>query len=463
MTTTTPSPLRRALYRALHDPLTGLANRALVLDRISCALARLPRTADRRAVAVVLLDLDRFRLLNDGLGHHAGDDVLVEVARRLESAARSTDLVGRVGGDEFVVVAEDVASEADALALAHRLREVVAAPLALPHGEVVVATASAGIVVAGASAASAGLGPPGPTELLWDAEAAMYRAKEHGRDGAEVFRDGLRAPALDRFRAEAALRAALEHDHLLLHYPPIFDHGTGALVGVEALVRLHDPERGLVPPGEFIAAAEDSGLIVPLGSWVIAEAARQAARWDRRSGGKGGRADGGHSPPLVVSVNVSGRQLTHPAFLAEVSRALAEAGVDLSVMCFEITENALLEASGSALRSLCALREQGARLAIDDFGTGHSSLTWLRRLPVDVLKIDRSFVAGVGDDADDAAIVRAVVGLGHALGLITVAEGVETTEQRQALRDMGCEWAQGFLIARPGPAASLAGLVDNRT
>jgi diguanylate cyclase (GGDEF)-like protein len=251
------STLKRALYRALHDPLTGLSNRALLIDRLTQAMARTRRRPG--TVAVLLLDLDRFKLVNDSLGHAAGDALLVETARRLEGAVRSTDLVARLGGDEFVVLAEDIAGDDDAVALAARLRATVAAPLVLPDGERVVVTASVGIAVAGDSACGS------PAELLWDADAAMYRAKDKGRNCTHLFQDGLRAPALGRFRAESALRSALEYDRLRLLYEPVVDVATGRMTGVEALVRLDDPDRGLLQPAEFIPAAEDSGLIVPLG------------------------------------------------------------------------------------------------------------------------------------------------------------------------------------------------------
>lgn len=442
MTRAAESPLRRALFRALHDPVTGLANRALLLDRLTQALARSGRRPG--FVAVLFLDLDRFKLVNDSLGHAAGDELLGEVARRLEGAVRSTDSVARLGGDEFVVLADTVDGADEALALAERLRDVLAAPYRLAGGERVVVTASAGVALGGAGSAV-------PGELLWDADAAMYKAKELGRDRTHLFEAGLRAAANDRFRAEVLLRRALDHDGLRLHYQPIVAVGTGAVVGVEALVRLHDPARGLVPPAEFIPVAEESGLIVPLGAWVIAEAARRAAHWRHLPGAGEG---------FCVSVNLSGRQLAHPGFLEEVADALDGTGADASALCFELTENALVDATGASLRSLEGLKRRGARLAIDDFGTGHSSLTWLRRLPADVLKVDRSFVAGLATDPDDAAIVRAVVGLGHALGLLTVAEGVETPAQLDALAALGCDWAQGYLFARPAPACAITDLLS---
>jgi EAL domain-containing protein (putative c-di-GMP-specific phosphodiesterase class I) len=358
--------------------------------------------------------------------------------------------VARLGGDEFVVLAEDVAGVDEALSLAHRLREAIAVPLRIGAGQRVVVTASVGIA----------LSPPGavaatPSALLWDADVAMYRAKDTGRDRVQLFEDGLRAGSLDRFRSEAMLRHALDHDGLRLHYQPLVDLHSGALAGAEALVRLHDPDRGLVPPAEFIPVAEETGLVVRLGAWVVAEAAAQAAAW--RS------LQPLDAPPMTVSINLSGRQLTTPGFAVEVGAAIARSGADASHLCFEVTENTLLDATGAGVSTLERLKELGVRLAIDDFGTGHSSLTWLRRLPADFLKIDRTFVAGLGTDPGDTAIVRAVLDLGQALGLTTIAEGVEKPEQLEALRDLGCHWAQGYHLARPGPPETVTTLIKNDT
>jgi diguanylate cyclase (GGDEF)-like protein len=448
LTLTSESPLRRALYRALHDPLTGLANRGLLMEQLAQALARARRRPG--SVAVLFLDLDRFKVVNDSLGHAVGDDLLVEVARRLERTMRSADTVARFGGDEFVVLAEDVAGLDEALSLARRLREAIAVPVRVGAGQRVVVTASVGIA----------LSPPGavaatPSSLLWDADVAMYRAKDTGRDRVQLFEDGLRAGSLDRFRSEAMLRHALDHDGLRLHYQPLVDLGSGALAGAEALVRLQDPERGLIPPAEFIPVAEETGLVVPLGAWVVSEAAAQAAAW--RS------LQPLDAPPMTVSINLSGRQLTTPGFAVEVGAAIARSGADASHLCFEITENTLLDATGAGVTTLERLKELGVRLAIDDFGTGHSSLTWLRRLPADFLKIDRTFVAGLGTDPGDTAIVRAVLDLGQALGLTTIAEGVEKPEQLEALRDLGCHWAQGYHLARPGPPETVTTLIKNDT
>jgi diguanylate cyclase (GGDEF)-like protein len=472
LTLASESPLRRALYRALHDPLTGLANRGLLMDQLGQALTRARRRSGTGGVAVLFLDLDRFKVVNDSLGHAVGDDLLIEVARRLERVMRSADTVARLGGDEFVVLVEDVGGVDKVLALARRLRQAVSAPIPVGAGQRVVVTASVGVALSGphdtgadaadadaanADAADADAAPVAatPSSLLWDADVAMYRAKDAGRDRIQLFEDGLRAGSLGRFRSEAMLRQALAHGGLRLHYQPLVDLNTGALAGAEALVRLQHPDGRLVPPAEFIAVAEETGLVVPLGAWVVAEAAAQAAAW-RALQPVG-------APPMTVTINVSGRQLATPGFAVEVGAAIARSGADASHLCFEITETALLDATGESVATVERLKELGVGLAIDDFGTGHSSLTWLRRLPADFLKVDRTFVAGLGTDAGDTAIVRAVLDLGQALGLTTVAEGVETPEQLDVLRRFGCHWAQGYHLARPGPAETVTTLLKERT
>jgi diguanylate cyclase (GGDEF)-like protein len=419
------------------------------MDQLTQALARGQRRPG--SVAVLFLDLDRFKVVNDSLGHAAGDDLLVQVARRLERVMRSADMVARLGGDEFVVLAEDVASVDEAFTLAQRLRDAIAVPLPVGAGQHVIVTASVGIALSAPEAGS----PTSPSSLLWDADIAMYRAKDAGRDQIQLFEDGLRADSVGRFRSEAMLRHALDHDGLRLHYQPLVDLRTGTLAGAEALVRLEDRDGRLVPPAEFIPVAEDTGLIVPLGAWVVAEAAAQASTWRELQPIE--------APPMTISINLSGRQLRAPGFAFEVGKAIGRSGADASHLCFEVTENTLLDAGGESLATLQSLKDLGVLLAIDDFGTGHSSLTWLRRIPADFLKIDRSFVAGVGSHPDDTAIVRAVIDLSRALGLTTVAEGVETPEQLNALRAMGCDWAQGYHLARPAQAESVTRLIKDDT
>ena len=429
----------RLTEMALHDPLTGLPNRLLLLDRLQRSLARARRR--RSSVALLVCDLDRFKVINDSLGHDAGDVLLVTLARRLEEVLGDHDAAARLGGDEFVVVCED-ASEDEAVLVAQRMQEVLGQPCAIGDDEMVV-TASIGIVMSNGFAS--------PFALLRDADAAMYRAKEGGGGRIEVFDDVLAGQAISRLRTESGLRRALEHDELRVHYQPIINLGSGLVEGVEALVRWEDPERGLVPPDEFLDVAEETGLIVPIGAWVLEEACRQVGSWQRRFGF-----------PLTVAVNLSARQVARHGLPSVVAAALRDGGVDPSALCLELTETVLIEAGSSTLAMLRSLKDLGVRLSIDDFGTGYSSLSYLRRFPVDVVKVDRSFVAGLGDgseESEDEAIVSAVVGLTQRLGLRAVAEGVETESQAARLRAMRCDMAQGFLFARPAPPEELEGIL----
>jgi diguanylate cyclase (GGDEF)-like protein/PAS domain S-box-containing protein len=430
----------RLTEMALHDPLTGLPNRLLLLDRLQRSLARARRR--RTGVALLVCDLDRFKVINDSLGHDAGDALLVSMARRLEEVLRDHDTAARPGGDEFVVVCEDVGEE-EAVHVAQRMQEVMGMPCAIGDDEVVV-TASIGIVMSNGFAS--------PYALLRDADAAMYRAKDGGGGRIEVFDDVLAGQAISRLRTESGLRRALEQDELRVHYQPIINLGSGLVEGVEALVRWEDPERGLVPPDEFLDVAEETGLIVPIGAWVLQEACRQVGAWQRRFGF-----------PLTVAVNLSARQVARHGLSSVVAAALRDGGVEPSALCLELTETVLIEAGTSTLAMLRSLKELGVRLSIDDFGTGYSSLSYLRRFPVDVVKVDRSFVAGLGgegsENSEDEAIVSAVVGLTQRLGLRAVAEGVETESQAARLRAMRCDMAQGFLFARPAPPEELEGIL----
>jgi len=426
---------------ALHDALTGLPNRLLLLDRLHRALARARRR--RSEVAVLLCDLDRFKVINDSLGHDAGDALLVQLGQRLERVLRGNDTAARIGGDEFVVVCEDVCEE-EAIAVAQRMQEVLAESCTIGDDEMVV-TSSIGIVMSNGCAS--------PYALLRDADAALYRAKDGGGGRVEVFDDVLAGQAIARLRTESGLRRALERGELRVHYQPIVDLASGLVDGFEALVRWEDPERGLVPPSEFLDVAEETGLIVPIGAWVLEEACAQAAMWHRRYG----RA-------CSMSVNLSARQVGRHGLVNVVSGALRNSGLAPESLCLELTEGVLIDASVTALSALRAIKDLGVRLSIDDFGTGYSSLSYLRRFPVDAVKVDRSFVAGLGLSGapgaeEDDAIVSAVVGLTQRLGLRAVAEGVETEAQAARLRAMRCDLAQGYLFARPAPAADVEGLL----
>jgi diguanylate cyclase (GGDEF)-like protein len=423
-------------HQALHDPLTGLANRMLLIDRLTQALARSERR--RKSVAVMFLDLDRFKVINDSLGHETGDRVLVCVADRLRRFLRPEDSASRLGGDEFVVLCEDLASERDAIDIAERLAQSVQQPIALDTGELVVTT-SIGVALGKAVADS-------PEALVRDADAAMYQAKDGGRARYELFDSDTRVRAVKRLKTENELRRAIDAGGLRLHYQPLVRLGDQRIAALEALVRWQHPERGLLPPAEFIPVAEETGLIAPLGAWVLEEACRQSARWQQAAP---------EGPPLRIAVNVSVRQLDVPQFEEAVRSVLAETGIDPMTLSLELTETVLMEAAPPTLATLRRLRELGVRLAIDDFGTGYSSLSYLKRFQVDTLKVDRSFVKGLGVDPEDSAIVAAVVSLAHNLGLSAVAEGVETTKQLNHLRLLDCDLAQGYYFAYPQPAEAV--------
>jgi diguanylate cyclase (GGDEF)-like protein/PAS domain S-box-containing protein len=428
-------------HMALHDSLTGLPNRALALDRLSLALARTERHPS--SVAVLFLDLDRFKVINDSLGHNVGDELLVAVAGRLREAVRPSDTVARLGGDEFVVVCEDIAGVDDATRIAQRIADALSRAFDLNGEEVVLAT-SVGIALSSEPDDT-------PESLLRDADAAMYRAKEGGRNRYEVFDSSMRVEAVERLELEQALRRALGRSEFRLFYQPVLDVETGTIVGVEALLRWEHPERGLLRPAEFISLAEETGLILPIGRWALQEACRQAQRWRQANPSR---------PPLTVAVNLSARQLAQPDVADMVAQALESTGTDPSQVWLEITESVLTGDTEATVGALRALKALGVRLSVDDFGTGYSSLLYLKRFPVDTLKVDRSFVAGLGTHPDDTAIVAGVVGLAQTLGLTAVAEGVETEEQRAALLALGCDLAQGYLFGHPEPPEDLAEFPD---
>jgi diguanylate cyclase (GGDEF)-like protein/PAS domain S-box-containing protein len=418
-------------YRAHHDSLTGLPNRAYLAGRLAVALD------NNVELAVAFVDLDDFKVINDSLGHGAGDRLLGLVAERLRRVLRPGDVLARFGGDEFTALLDGVSDARHAMRVADRLSAALRAPFEL-DGEQRFVTASVGVTLSGHGLDA--------EELLRDADAAMYRAKELGKARCELFDQSMRNRAVERLELEAALRQALERDELVLHYQPCVALDTGRVVGVEALLRWDHPEHGLLPPARFIPLAEQTGLIVPIGEWVIEEACRQLAAWDM--------------PELKMAVNVSPRQLASAGLIEAVSRALDGAGVAPDRVCLEITESAVIADPDAALAQLRRLKTIGVRLAVDDFGIGYSSLANLRELlPVDVLKIDKTFVDGLNANKDDTVIVESVVGLARSLGLEAVAEGVETAAQAEALTAMECGQAQGYHYARPLSASALAQLL----
>ena len=437
-------------HQAIHDALTGLPNRTLLRDRVGHALERSRR--DSSTVAVLFADLDSFKAVNESLGHPMGDQLLVQVAARMGDTLRSEDTKARLGsetlscwgGDEFVVLCEDLDSDLDAIRMTERITAALAPPFAVEDSELRI-TASIGIAVttAGGSTRDA---------LIRDADAAMHRAKERGGDCYELFDQELRTRVLDRLHTERELGRAIERDELRLFYQPIVSVADGRVAGVEALIRWQHPERGLLSPAEFIPLAEESGLIVRVGTWVLEEACHQSARWHET-----------HPdwPPLRVAVNLSARQLTDE-LPTIVSGALLRSGAHPHRLTLELTETLLMETGHFATDILAALRELGVEIALDDFGTGYSSLSYLQRFPLDVLKLDRSFISGLGTEPSAAKIVAATIDMARALGMSVVAEGVETAQQLHYLRDLACHFAQGYHLARPQPPEAIAILLDKR-
>jgi diguanylate cyclase (GGDEF)-like protein/PAS domain S-box-containing protein len=422
-------------HQAFHDSLTGLANKALFRDRVEHALARIARSDGH--LAVVFLDLDNFKTVNDSLGHTAGDELLVAVTSRLVSCLRTGDTAARLGGDEFALLLEDTDGDREAIAVATRVIASLRKPFMLAGMEVF-AGASLGIAV----------DQPGIDcdQLLRNADLAMYTAKSLGKNRYEVFAPEMHTHAVDRLEVEAELRRALERGELRVHYQPIVSLETGTVAGVEALVRWEHPDRGLLAPDVFIPVAEECGLIEQLGHWVLVEACAQARRW---------QVEHPRAVPLTVSVNVAPRQLRDPRIVDDVSRALTATSLPPECLTLEITEGAMMQDTELALVHLSALKDLGVRLAVDDFGTGYSSLSYLQRFPIDVLKIDRSFVSGIDRGPEESGLARAIVRLAQTLRLVAVAEGVENQSQAELLRDLGCPLAQGYLYSRPCPAPEL--------
>jgi diguanylate cyclase (GGDEF)-like protein len=418
-------------HNAFHDGLTDLANRALFTDHLQLALARAKRHDDYQ-FAVLFLDLDRFKVINDSLGHVVGDKLLVGIARRLETAMRPGDTVSRLGGDEFTILLDDLGDAGEAEAVAGRLLRELAMPYNLGGHEVFISV-SIGVALSAT-------GYQRPEEILRDADTAMYRAKQLGKARYEVFDQTMHTRAMARLEMERDLRRSVERRELFLQYQPIVSLGTGAVRGFEALVRWRHPERGVIPPAKFIPVAEETGMIIPIGLWVLGEACRQIRRWQ------------GLCPadePLTINVNLSGKQFMQPDLLEQIEAVLRETGLDPRSLKLEITESVVMENIETATRTLERLRALGVELSIDDFGTGYSSLSYLQRFPVSTLKIDRSFVSRMTESEGTAEIVRTIMKLAQNLGMGVVAEGVETERQREQLKALECEFGQGYYFARP--------------
>jgi len=425
--------------QAFHDSLTGLANRALFADRLQHAISRAERMPT--TLAVLFVDLDDFKTVNDSLGHSEGDLLLIAVAERLRAGVRAGDTIARMGGDEFAILVEDPTDGETPVDVARRLLTQLEPPF-VHGGKELFVRASIGIATTRSRDHTA-------DEVLRNADVAMYTAKSNGKNRLEVFEPGMHTAALTRLALKGDLERALERGEFTLVYQPIVRLGGGRLSGVEALLRWQHRDRGTVEPAEFIPVAEETGLILPLGRWVLEQACAQAAAWNAIS-----------SSPMTMSVNVSGRQLQQPAFTAEVAQVLASTGLAPELLTLELTESVLMQDAEAAIAMLVDLKSLGVRLAIDDFGTGYSSLNYLRRFPIDELKIDRSFVASLDDGPTQSAVVLSILRLSETLHLETVAEGIEEPSQLAALRDLGADLGQGYLFARPLDVGAVTALIE---
>lgn len=431
-------------HDATHDVLTGLSNRAVLTSRLQNCMLRSRREGNM--FALLFLDLDRFKLINDSLGHSIGDALLIGIAKRLSACVRGLDTVARLepgqlvrlGGDEFVVLLENLGSVSDAIRVAERIHKSFAEPFNA-NGHEIFSASSVGIAIGSAAYQN-------PDDILRDADTALYRAKAAGGGCCQVFDGKMHATAVARLHTENELQHALERKQLCLHYQPILSLETGAVCELEALVRWQHPERGLVPPGDFIPIAEETGMIIPIGAWVMREAASQLRRWESLFPWIGA---------LSVAVNVSGKQFKDPKVVEEIQAILKETGLEPNRLHLEITESSAMECAANTMATLRRMNELNLQLHLDDFGTGYSSLSYLHRMPVDALKIDRSFVGNMGTDAFSHSIVKTVIALAHTLNMRVIAEGAETQQHVDLLRAAGCDFAQGYFFARPLPAAQV--------
>lgn len=429
------------LYDAFHDGLTGLANRALFMDHLQMTIAR-GRSRHSNHYAVLFLDLDRFKIINDSLGHAKGDELLKFIARRLESCIRTGDLVARLGGDEFVILLTELVEANEVILVAERILEELKTPFNLGGREIYITT-SIGITLSESGHTRA-------EDMLRDADIAMYRAKAKGRAQYQVFNQEMHEDASKQLQIETEMRRALEKGEFCLYYQPIVQLESNRLVGVEALVRWNHPTRGTVSPMEFIPAAEENGLILPLGSWILSESCRQLREWQKRNP---------LASRLTVSINLSFKQFSQLDLVKEVSSIIEKTGVDPRCLKFEVTESHIMENSEIAVAIMNRLREIGAEISLDDFGTGYSSLSYLHRLPIDYLKIDRSFVTRMIESRENAEIIRTIIKLGQNLKMKVIAEGIETPEQLEQLQSLNCEFGQGYLFSKPLESEAAAAFI----
>jgi diguanylate cyclase (GGDEF)-like protein len=429
----------RVRHLAHYDELTGLPNRSMFNEQLARALTLARRYS--KPLAVLFIDLDRFKIINDTLGHDAGDRVLTEIAERLHGCLRDSDTVGRLGGDEFVVLIEELPEPMHVAAVAQKILAAVAAPFILEAQEFHV-TASIGISTYPEDSEDI-------STLLKNADIAMYRAKEQGKNNYQFYSAQMNVHSIERLALESNLRRALERNEFLLYYQPKIDISSGRVTGVEALIRWQQPGKALLAPGQFIPLAEETGLIVPIGEWVLKTACARCKLWQKQG-----------LQPLRVAVNLSARQFAHESLLQDVARILTQTGLDPSFLELEITESMVMHKPEQAVALLNELKAMGIHLSIDDFGTGYSSLNYLKRFPIDSLKIDRLFIRDIPADTDDAAITRAIISMAHSLRLKVIAEGVETAEQLRFLREHGCDEMQGYHFSPPLPEEQVIGLLQ---